>query len=134
MEGGPEVSVRALGPDAILLDRATAAKLADALDVLNTADPAMRIPAKMVLIRDELRRATAAFVYADAKDVWRELVSSAPLPHDLIDTAEAARILRCGEANVRHLVRRGRIDAERIGGRWLIRRSVLDAFRSGRPG
>lgn len=124
------MTVRALGPDAILVDRATAVKLADALDILNTRDGDRRITPLMVGIRDELRTATTSFVYADVNDVWRQLISSARLPHDLLTTAEAAEILRCGEANVRHLVRRGRIDAERVGGRWLVRRAALDAFRS----
>lgn len=124
------MTVRALGPDAILLDRASAARLADALDALNTRDPAQRIVPAMRELRDDLRTATTAFVYADANDVWHELISAARLPHDLVDTAEAARILRCGEPNVRHLARKGRIDAEQIGGRWLIRRAALDAFRS----
>ncbi|OZC76366.1 hypothetical protein CH282_26170 [Rhodococcus sp. 06-418-1B] len=128
------MTVRALGPDAILVDRATAAKLADALDVLNTRDPGRVIVPSMRVLRDELRSAATAFVYADANDVWHELISAARLPHDFVDTAEAARILRCGEANVRHLVRRGRIDAEQVGGRWIIRRAAIDAFRLGRAG
>lgn len=126
------MTVRALGPDAILVDRAAAAKLADALDALNTRDPDRGLVPSMRVLRDELRTATTAFVYADANDVWRELISSARLPHDLVDTAEAARILRCGEPNVRHLVRKGRIDAERIGGRWLVHRSDVERFRTRR--
>lgn len=40
--------------------------------------------------------------------------------HASISTAEAARILGCSLANVRDLVSRGRLPAERVGGRWAI--------------
>lgn len=124
--------MRALGPDAILVDRASALQLLEALDFKNSEDRERFLVPWMRVLRDELRTAATAFVYADAHDIWQEMLSSARLPHDLVDTAEAARILRCGEPNVRHLVRKGRIDAERIGGRWLVHRSDLERFRTRR--
>lgn len=40
--------------------------------------------------------------------------------HELVDTVTAARLLGCTPENVRALCRRGRLDAQQAGGRWLI--------------
>lgn len=40
--------------------------------------------------------------------------------YDLVDTDEAARLLECSAANVRDLVRRGRLPGHRSGNRWLL--------------
>ena len=44
------------------------------------------------------------------------------LDYALLSTAEAARIIGCGERNIRDLAARGRIPARRTGdrGRWLV--------------
>ncbi|MGX9295155.1 helix-turn-helix domain-containing protein [Tsukamurella paurometabola] len=43
-----------------------------------------------------------------------------PRPYDLLDTADAARILGITPDGVRALVRRGTLPAFRAGGRWLV--------------
>jgi excisionase family DNA binding protein len=45
--------------------------------------------------------------------------------YDLVDTDEAARLLGCSAANVRDLVRRGRLPAQRAGNRWLLPARVV---------
>ena len=44
-----------------------------------------------------------------------------------VTAAEAARILECGERNVRDLARRGRIPARRSGGVWLLDAGAVEA-------
>ncbi len=43
-----------------------------------------------------------------------------PKVSDLISTGEAAKILDVTSQHVSYLVREGRIDAHKIGGRWLV--------------
>jgi excisionase family DNA binding protein len=54
----------------------------------------------------------------------------AKIGHDagyaLLSTGEAARLLDCGERNVRDLAARGRIAARRAGGRWLLDAAAVE--------
>jgi hypothetical protein len=49
--------------------------------------------------------------------------------HDdhLVDTSEAAKLLGVTPAGVRYLADNGRLDAQRIAGRWVLRRDVVMA-------
>lgn len=47
---------------------------------------------------------------------------------ETFDTAEAAEYLKCHVETVRELIRRKEIAASKVGRRFVIRRTVLDAF------
>lgn len=49
-------------------------------------------------------------------------------PYDLVSAAEAADLLGCSLANVRHLRARGRIPAHRAGGVWLYPAAAIVAY------
>ena len=51
-----------------------------------------------------------------------------PIGDRLLTLPEVAEILRLNSRTVRKYVRRGKIEARIIGGRWRFRRADLDAF------
>lgn len=102
--------------------------LADALDhVCRTAHPS----ARLADLARRLRKSCAALTPTQEigrnhlRDVQSELDVSDHRAYDLLDTDEAARLLGCSAANVRDLVRRGRLPGHRAGNRWLLPARVV---------
>lgn len=52
----------------------------------------------------------------------------------LLTTVQAGARLGISDQRVRVLIKEGRLPATKIGGRWLIKESDLDAVRDRRPG
>jgi excisionase family DNA binding protein len=46
-----------------------------------------------------------------------------------ISTAEAARIIDCNDSRVRQLLRAGKLEGERVGRDWLVKKSSAEAYR-----
>ncbi|AUM17200.1 MULTISPECIES: helix-turn-helix domain-containing protein [Rhodococcus] len=103
----------------LLLDTADARFLAACLEQL------LRLLAERRLQPTPRVRALARLL-TSATDSGRGTPEPAPADdlsvssHELVDTVTAARILGCTPENVRSLCRRGRLDAQQAGGRWLI--------------
>ncbi|KUI13456.1 hypothetical protein AU191_16840 [Mycolicibacterium acapulense] len=100
-----------------------AAYLADVLDhVCRTVHPS----ARLADLARRLRKSCVALTPTQEssrnhlRDVHSEPDVSHHAAYDLLDTDEAARLLNCSAANIRDLVRRGRLPAHRAGNRWLI--------------
>ena len=112
--------------DAIVL---TDSEIRYLLDVLTETQAALakhgirRSPRADAFI-DRLRRVCAPVTRqehsAGATDPAQGDESHDPRRHDLLDSAEAGRILGIGSDGVRALCRRGSLPAYRAGGRWLI--------------
>lgn len=91
-----------------------------------------RPSARLSVFIERLRRSAATLTpaqgnsYGGVRDFGAEPDSGVFGTYDLVDSGEAARILRIGRAGARDLARRGRLPAHRAGGRWLYpARSVL---------
>lgn len=112
--------------DAIVL---TDSEIRYLLDVLTETQTALakhgirRSPRADAFI-DRLRRVstppTRQGHSVDAPDPAQGSESHHPRRHDLLDSAEAGRILGIGSDGVRALCRRGSLPAYRAGGRWLL--------------
>ncbi|ORW02483.1 helix-turn-helix domain-containing protein [Mycobacterium kyorinense] len=105
-----------------------AAYLADFLDHVCRS---MRPSPRLADFARRLRKSCAALTPAQEngrnhlRGVHSELDVSDHAAYDLVDTDEAARLLGCSAANVRDLVRRGRLPARRAGNRWLLPARVV---------
>ncbi|WP_111512240.1 helix-turn-helix domain-containing protein [Mycobacterium kyogaense] len=94
--------------------------LADLLDhVCRTARPSPRVSHLARRIRksfDSLMPAQANHL----RDVTSGYDPSNPRAYDVLDVSEAAHLLGCTPANVRDLIRRGKLPAHRAGNRWAL--------------
>lgn len=106
----------------VLVDGADAQLLLKMFDALRTRGPITALAADL---EARLRKAVVrvsentANTDVDVRKVDEQQDSGDIAPYDLVDTAEAARILGCTPGNVRDLARRGRIPRHRAGGRWV---------------
>lgn len=109
----------------VLLGADDARTLADALDVFAKvlAERGSRPTAKLDDLRRRLSRASTRVsrldTHANARSIAAEPDSGVDLGYELIDSAQAARILGISADGVRDLARRGRLPVVRAGGRWL---------------
>ncbi|EUA09411.1 DNA binding, excisionase family domain protein [Mycobacterium kansasii 732] len=91
----------------------------------------MRPSAKLVDFARRLKKSCAALTptQENGRNRLRAVHSEAEVSnmaaYDLVDTDEAARLLKTSAANVRDLVRRGRLPAQRVGNRWLLPARVV---------
>ncbi|MDO0975989.1 helix-turn-helix domain-containing protein [Mycolicibacterium frederiksbergense] len=106
----------------VLLHSDDARYLLDALDALLIG----RTPtARLGVFIERLRRnaeklaPTQENTSLNARNVDLQQNSGHIAQYDLVDSAEAARILGCTPANVRDLARRGRIPRHRAGRGWV---------------
>lgn len=129
-------------PGAVILDPGEVDYVARAL-VEFVAAMAPRSPSPTLLATiEKLRRAgesADSLAVADHRKRTRspeltgERRASQPVsrhagPHEDIGTAEAARRLGITPNGVRDLVRRGRLEVRRAGGRWLVDAASVDAY------
>lgn len=80
-----------------------------------------KIPASMI--------AFANAVYANVKTQKPIEDTGETVEYEQITSAEAAKILGCGEPNVRALARAGRLPGSKPQGFWIFNRSDVVAFR-----
>jgi hypothetical protein len=120
------------GPAADFLDRLFS--LAEVRDLL------ARVPPDWATQRDALRYAVreAARAHRDQvaasgneETVIDDFIADSA-PDDLLDTAQAARLLGLTPRRLRQLGEQGM--GKRIGGRWVFPRSLLEEFREARHG
>jgi excisionase family DNA binding protein len=118
----------------VLLDPDDAAYLCKALELLaqllagQRSQPTPRLQAVTTKLAKCAENGSATTVNGSRN--CRVRASDAdPGHHDgyaQITVAEAARLLDCGERNVRDLVRRGRLSARRTGGRWMVDAAAVE--------
>ena len=115
----------------------------DAADLLAVLDAAVRVTrpnAKADHLIRELRRTVDKLTPAQGDSRPRKLgVQFEPAPahtahHDLVDSAEAAKLLGITPAGVRWLADNGRLPGQRVAGRWLFRIDVVAARAAKRAG
>jgi excisionase family DNA binding protein len=98
----------------------------DARQLLTIAQQASQIRKPSTLCEDAIRRLARALPKADADArstgarVQNGTTKPEYAPYDLVDTRQAAKLLRITPNGVRDLVRRGELAAHRSGGRWLL--------------
>ncbi|GAA1071981.1 helix-turn-helix domain-containing protein [Tsukamurella spumae] len=112
--------------DAIVLSDSEVRYLLDVLAETQTAlqRHGIRRSARADAFVDRLRRVSAPSPRQEhsggATDPAGRAESADPRRYDLLDTAEAGRILGISSDGVRARIRRGRLPAYRAGGRWLV--------------
>ena len=121
--------------NAVLLDLATARDIVYAMDVM-VRTPDFEEASMAFRIRAELRRVTGDYASGNARTPvpqWITDESAVQLRHDdFLDSGVTAELLGITPNAVRDLRRRGRLDGERVGGRWAFRRSTVSAFLDAR--
>ncbi|WP_197381454.1 helix-turn-helix domain-containing protein [Mycolicibacterium mengxianglii] len=127
-------------PGAVLLDHDEAAYIAEALRLLGRllAEQADQPTARLASLTARL--AKAAETGRDATPNGSErLPMRAPgaagvhaRDYATVTVAEAARIIGCGQRNVRDLIRRDRLIARRSGGTWLLDAAAVEAHAARR--
>lgn len=121
----------------LVIDRAVGEAFAHLLDVwVTSAGSGGRLAHPYKQIRDDLRVAlTGVPSGVDARTPVQQWITDNPVIHcedELLDSADAARVLGITGNGVRDLRRRGRLSATKAGGRWLFRRRDLDEFAASR--
>lgn len=118
----------------LVIDPATAELLARALDVLGTGQQGRRLTPELERVRAGLR-GSGVVTGVDARTPVPQWITANPVIHcedELLDSADAARVLGITGNGVRDLRRRGRLSATKASGRWLFRRRDLDEFAASR--
>ncbi|SON62269.1 hypothetical protein MSIMFI_03794 [Mycobacterium simulans] len=110
----------------VVLDPAELSFIAGVLDELCrriSAEPGRRPAPKLEQFAAQLRKCSAGATNATNGvtnvGVRQDSGHAGPYDLDLLDSAEAGRILGISAAGVRAAARRGRLPAHRPGGRWL---------------
>lgn len=108
----------------VLLDPGELSFVAGVLDELCrriSAEPGRKPAAKLQQFASQIRKCSAGGTNATDRVTNVGALQDSPHagPYDLLDAAEAGRILGISPAGVRAAARRGRLPAHRPGGRWL---------------
>lgn len=116
--------------DGVVLSQEDARTLVEALDVFRNVlrRQGSRPTERLESLHNRLISAVhVRKTDADVSDSSSSGESGQSSDHDLVDTATAAALLGCSQANARDLARRGVVPAIHVGGRWLLRRGgVVD--------
>ncbi|WP_373938514.1 helix-turn-helix domain-containing protein [Rhodococcus qingshengii] len=109
--------------DGVVLSNEDARDLADALVMFTHVlrQVGSKAGPKVIRLRSQLLTAVGVSKTASSASLSEGVAADGRrLRHDLISTTEAGAILGCSAANVRDLAKRGRLDGQLVGGRWLV--------------
>lgn len=115
--------------DGVYLSPEVAKDVADALAYCEDAliKTGRQWTPKMRRIQSNLVAACVSQTDASARKLADKARSSPLLGHEFVDTITAAEVLGCSPANVRYLVRRGKLPGRRVGNRWLVSADAVHA-------